>query len=398
MLFIAFLFSEAKRAINVRTVLCALAVQAGIAALALYVPLGKSLLAGAVGGVQAAMDLANNGVTFVFGPLASNQIGFIFAFRVLPVIVIVSSLMSVLYYLKIMPMIVKFVGGLLKLVIGTTRVESLYAASHIFVGPIEAALSIKPYLKVVTRSELFALMTVGLSAVSGAILVGYAGLGVRLDYLIAAAFMAPAGGLVMAKILVPERAKREESATAVDTSAFGDEQRPANVVEAAANGAAEGAQLAINVGAMLIAFVALVAILNGLFSALGSLFGYPQLTLERILGYLLSPLMILLGIPAGHEAQMAANLVGQKTILNEFIAFAHFAPLKDTLSPHTQAVITFALCGFANLNALAIVFGGLGGLVPERKHEIARMGWQALLGGALANLMSAALASILLSP
>lgn len=394
---IAFIFSEAKRAISIRTVFFALALQAAIAAFSLYLPVGKVVLAGAVSGVQHFIDLANTGIVFLFGDLATNKNGYILAFRVLPVIVFVSALVSALYYLRIMQLIIAVIGGGISLIIGTTKLESLYAAAHIFVGPVEAALTLRPYLSHMTRSQLFALMTVGLSAVSGAILIGYSGLGVRLDYLIAAAFMAPIGGLVMAKIMIPEtdRAKSEAAAN-LDVGAIEAEDRPANVVEAAANGAATGAQLAINVGAMLIAFVALISVLNGVLSALGGLVGYPQLTLEYILGIVFSPLAMLLGVPWGPEAMTVANLIGQKTVLNEFVAFAKFVTIKDTMSPHTQAVVTFGLCGFANLNALAIVFGGLGGLVPERKHEIAKLGWLAILGGGLANLMSAALASLMI--
>lgn len=399
LLAIAFIFSEAKRKIDYRVVLAALLLQAAIAAFALYLPFGKAALAGAVDGVQDFIGLANAGIVFLFGDLATDKVGFIFAFRVLPVIVFVSALMSALYYLRIMQVIVTVIGGAISFVIGATRIESLYAAAHIFVGPVEAALTIRPYLLHLTRSQLFSLMTVGLSAVSGAILIGYSGLGVRLDYLIAAAFMAPIGGLVMAKILVPETDKAAaQTAAGIDPRAFDEDGRPANVVEAAANGAAAGAQLAINVGAMLIAFVALISVLNGALSGLGGLFGFPGLSLEFILGWIFSPLVVLLGIPWGPETFAAANLVGQKTVLNEFVAFAQFVTIKDELSGHTQAVVTFALCGFANLNALAIIFGGLGGLVPERKHEIAKLGWLAILGGGLANLMSAALASLLLAP
>lgn len=398
LLAIAFVFSEAKRSINLRIVFSALLLQAAIAAFALYVPFGKATLAGAVTGVQSLISLADRGIVFLFGDLGTDKFGFIFAFRVLPIIVFVSSLVSALYYLGVMQVVVRIIGGALSIIIGTSKIESLYGAAHIFVGPVEAALTVRPYLAHLTRSQLFSLMTVGLSAVSGAILIGYAALGIRLDYLIAAAFMAPIGGLVMAKILVPETDKtKSEAAGNIDTGAFDTDGRPANVVEAAANGAAAGAQLAINVGAMLIAFVALISVLNGVLSSIGGLFGFHGLTLEYILGVIFSPLAALLGVPWGPESFTTANLIGQKTILNEFVAFVQFAKIKDTLSPHTQAVITFALCGFANLNALAIVFGGLGGLVPERKHEIARLGWLAILGGGLANLMSAAIASLLLT-
>lgn len=395
---IAFLFSEKKTAVRPRIVLAAFGVQAGIAVFALYAPFGQTLLPTVSRGVQAIIDHAFTGIRFLFGDLAGDKPGGpIFAITVLPIIIFVSSLMGALYHLRIMQYVVLILGGFLQKVIGTSRVESMCAAANIFVGPIEAPLAVRPYLKRLSRARLFAVMATGLSSVTGAILLGYASLGVRLDYLIAAAFMAPAGGLLMAKILVPETdTEKDEEKVALDINSFDGVQRRVNVIEAAADGAAQGLRVAAHVGAMLIAFISLISLLNGAVSFLGGFIGFPELTIETLLGFLFSPLMLLLGIP-WEDAIAAGNLIGQKTILNEFIAFVQFIEIRETLNDHTQAVVTFALCGFANLNALAIIFGGLGGLVPERKSEIAQLGLKAILAGALSNLMSAALAGAVLS-
>jgi CNT family concentrative nucleoside transporter len=396
-LLIAVLFSENRRAIRWRIVLPAFAVQAGIAVFVLYTAVGQTVLKNAAIGVQAIIQYANAGIDFVFGPLANTDgIGFVFAIKVLAVIVFVSSLMSVLYHLRIMQVIVLLIGGALQKLIGTGRIESLCAAANIFVGPVEAPLAVRPYLSGLTRSQLFAVMAVGLSSVAGAVLLGYINLGIDARYLIAAAFMAAPGGLLMAKILVPDDPEDKDKERKIDLFKVTDEQRAVNVIDAAGDGAVAGMRLALQIAAMLIAFIALIAMLNGLFSWVGGWFGMPELTLEYVLGLIFSPLMLLLGVP-WEEAIAAGNLVGQKTILNEFIAFVKLAEIQGTLSEHTRAVTTFALCGFANLNALAIVLGGLGGLIPERRQEIAKLGLRAVLAGTLSNLMSAALAGALFS-
>jgi CNT family concentrative nucleoside transporter len=396
LLSIAVAFSENRRAISLRITVSAFILQAVLALVVLYVPLGKTLLQGLSSAVQKIIDYTNDGIIFLFGEQLGGGLGFIFAFRVLPIIIFVSSLMAVLYHLHIMQWVVKIVGGALRWIVGTSRIESLCAAANIFFGQTEAPLAIRPYLGKLTRPQLFSVMAVGLSSISGAILVGYASLGIGLDYLIAAAFMAAPGGLLMAKLLVPDDGDLFDDDDALDVVGFDDEHRPVNVIEAAADGATVGVKLAAIIGGMLLAFVALISMLNGILSALGEWFGFVGLSLEAILGTIFSPLMFLLGIP-WEEAAVAGNLVGQKLILNEFIAFVQMVEIQDQLSEHTRAVVTFALCGFANLNALAILLGGLGGMIPERKHEIAQMGLKAVLAGTLSNLMSAALASVLLA-
>lgn len=393
---IAVIFSNNRRAINLRVVAPAFLLQAAMAAFVFWLPFGQHVLQSMSDGVQVVINYADQGSQFVFGDLAKGNgtLGFIFAFKVLPVIVFVASFTSVLYYLRIMQAIVAVLGGALRWMIGTSRVESLNAAGNVFLGQTESPLLVKPYLAGLNDHQLFTVMVSGLASVSGAILVGYAALGVELKFLITASFMSAPGGLLMAKLLYPDTAKPDE----VDIhkgDAHPEEGGPTNVIEAAANGAADGMRLALNIGAMLIAFVALIALLNGLIGGIGHLVGQDGWSLNAVLGAIFSPLMYLLGIP-WNEAGAAGNLVGQKLILNEFVAYANLQPQLQSLSPHTVAVVTFALCGFANLSSLAILLGGLGGLVPERKSDIARLGLRAVLAGSLSNLMSAALASFML--
>ncbi len=397
---IAVLFSERRKDISPRVVLTAFAFQAAFAALVLVVPAGKSMLTGAAGGVQSIVDYANVGIDFLFGPLADESgIGFVLALKVLPAIIFVSSLVAVLYHLRIMQLIVITIGGALRRVIGISRVESLCASANIFVGMVEAPLVIRPYLSTLTRAQLFTIMGVGLSTTAGATLIAYAAiLGAdSVESLVAAAFMAAPGGLLMSKILVPDAPGdlvSEDERLPIE--AMDAENRPVNVLEAAADGAMAGVRVAVAVGAMLLAFTALLSMLNGIVGGLTGLIGLDGVSLETILGWLFAPIAFLIGIP-WEEATVVGNLLGQKVILNEVIAFAKLVSLEQPLSPDSRTIAIFALCGFANLAAIAIVLGGLGTMVPARKAEISRLGLKAVLAGALCNLMSAAIASVLLS-
>jgi len=390
---IALLLSDNRKAINFRTVGGAFALQAGIAALVLYVPVGKDILGGAASGVQNVINYANAGVEFMFGDLAKFKLGFIFAINVLPIIVFLSALMAVLYYLGIMQKVVDVLGGLIKRALGTSQTESLSATANIFVGQTEAPLIVRPYINHMTQSELFAVMTGGLASIAGAVLAGYASMGVELKYLIAASFMAAPGGLLMAKIIKPETEIPDESAEDI---AFEEGEQPANVIDAAAGGALTGLKLAMNIGAMLVAFIALIALLNGLIGGTAGLFGFENLTLEQILGFLLAPLAWVLGTPWA-DAVSIGSLIGQKLVLNEFVAYVEFVKLKDTLSEQAQVIAIFSLCGFANLSSIAILLGGLGGMAPKRRPDIARMGLKAVAAGSLSNLMSAVLAGLFIS-
>ena len=387
---LALLLSENRQAIRLKTVVPAFLTQAPIAGLILYFPPGQAFLNTMVAGVQNVIDYGRVGSEFVFGDLAKPDGGFSIAFHLLPVIIFFSALMSTLYYLGIMQKLVTFLGGGIHKLLGTSKTESMCAVANIFIGHSESPLVIRPYLKNLTRSELFAVMTGGMAAISGAIMAAYAAMGINLAYLIAASFMAAPGGLLMAKIIKPET---ETAGQDIEHVQFGGPVKVVNIFEAIGNGTLDGLKLAANVGAMLIAFVAMIALLNGLLGGVGAWFGIEGLTLQGILGKLLAPLAFLLGIPWG-EAAAAGSLIGQKFIMSEFIAYLSFSEIRDALSPHTQVVVTFALCGFANLTSIAILLGGMGSLVPERRQDIAALGFKSVLAGTLSNLMSAVLAGL----
>lgn len=411
LLFIAVALSSNRKAINLRTVVGAWLIQIAIGALVLYVPAGRKVLLAMSEGVANVIAYGNDGISFLFGGLVSDKMfevfgggGFIFALRVLPVIVFFSSLIAVLYYLGIMQLVIRLLGGALRKVLKTSRTESLSATANIFVGQTEAPLVVRPYIATMTRSELFAVMCGGLASVAGSVLAGYAQMGVPLEYLIAASFMAAPGGLLFAKIIIPET-ETPHDAPQLDTTQR-DPDSPSNVLDAAASGASAGMQLALNVGAMLLAFVALIALLNGMLSGIGGWFNHPELSLQLILGWLFSPVAWLIGVP-WDEAMVAGSFIGQKLIINEFVAYMNFGEyLKEdaavaaaglqVLSDHTKAIISFALCGFANLSSIAILIGGLGSMAPNRRHEVAQLGLKAVAAGTLSNLMSATIAGLFL--
>ncbi|MBW8191109.1 NupC/NupG family nucleoside CNT transporter [Neiella marina] len=396
---IAFAFSTNRSAINWRTVGGALALQAGLGIFVLYIPFGQVVLESISGGVQVVIDSAQAGISFMFGGLTSPTMfdvfgdkGFIFALQVLPIIIFFSSLIAVLYYLGVMQWVIRIIGGGLQKVLKTSRPESMSATANIFIGQAEAPMVVKPFIPTMTQSELFAIMVGGLASVAGTVLGGYASLGVELKYLIAASFMAAPGGLLMAKIIMPETEVPVDSMelTKVETEGH------VNVIDAAAAGASSGLQLALNVGAMLLAFIALIALVNTVFGFVGGYFGAPDLTMQAVLGYVFAPLAFLIGIP-WDEAFIAGSFIGQKLIANEFVAYIDFISIKDQMSTQSQAIITFALCGFANLSSIAILIGGLGAMAPSRRPDIARLGLLAVLAGSLSNLMSAALAGLFLA-
>ena len=388
---IAYAFSRNRDAIRWRTVFGAFAIQFGLGAFVLKVPWGQALLASMTEGVNQLLSFGNAGIEFLFGGLVGEGVGFTFALKVLPIIIFFASLISVLYHLGIMKWIIRIIGGALQRVLGTSKAESMSATANIFVGQTEAPLVVKPYIAGMTQSELFAVMVGGLASVAGSALAGYAMIGVPVEYLIAACFMSAPGGLLFAKLLMPET--ETPASTLEDIEA---EDAPVNVIDAAANGASSGLHLALNVGAMLLAFVALIAVLNGVLGGIGGWFGMPELTLELLLGWAFSPLAFLLGVPWA-EAVEAGSFIGQKLVVNEFVAYLNFAPYLAegaavALSPKTTAIISFALCGFANLSSIAILLGGLGGMAPTRRQDIARMGLLAVMAGTMSNLMSGTIA------
>ena len=394
LLIIAVLFSNNRKAINLRTVLGALAIQIGFAALILYVPFGRDALQATANGVSNVIAYGNEGINFVFGGLANpSNVGFIFAVKVLPIIVFFSGLISVLYYLGIMQVVIKVIGGALQAALGTSKAESMSAAANIFVGQTEAPLVVRPYIKNMTQSELFAIMAGGTASIAGSVMAGYAGMGVPLTYLIAASFMAAPAGLLFAKILFPQTEQFNDKQPETD-----DSEKPTNVLEAMAGGASAGMQLALNVGAMLIAFVGLIALVNGILGGVGGWFGYGDLTLQSIFGWIFKPLAYLIGV-SWDESAIAGQMIGMKLAVNEFVGYLEFAKYlqPDTavvLSEKTKAIITFALCGFANFSSIAILIGGIGGMAPNRRGDVARLGLKAVVAGTLANLMSATIAGL----
>ncbi|MDI5891682.1 NupC/NupG family nucleoside CNT transporter [Halomonas rhizosphaerae] len=404
---IALVFSYDRRAIRMRTVVGAFTIQAGIGAFVLYVPFGQTVLKTLSDAVSQVVLYANDGIGFVFGSLAEvDSVGFVFAIKVLPVIIFFSSLIAVLYYLGIMQWVIRLLGGALQKALGTSRTESLSATANIFVGQTEAPLVVRPFIARMTPSQLFAVMCGGLASVAGSVLAGYAAMGVPMEYLVAASFMAAPGGLLFAKLIMPETREPEDSVSKIEEEREEDADKPSNVIDAAAAGASSGLMLAANIGAMLLAFIGLIALINGMLGGIGGWFGLEQLSLEWLLGWLFAPLAFLLGVP-WEEATLAGSFIGQKVVVNEFVAFINLGPYLSgeemvaatgqAMTPHTMAILSFALCGFANLSSIAILLGGLGSIAPSRRHEIARFGLKAVLAGTLSNLMSASIAGFFLA-
>ncbi|MFT7289339.1 MAG: CNT family concentrative nucleoside transporter [Halieaceae bacterium] len=391
LLAVAYALSTDRSAVSLRTVGGAFALQLGIGALALYVPAGRAALERLSVTVSSILAYAQVGIEFVFGDIGRYEVGFVFAFHVLPVIIFFSSLVAVLYHIGVMGWVIRMVGGALRALLGTSRAESMSATANVFVSQTEAPLVIKPYIATMTRSELFAVMVGGMATVAGSVLAGYVALGVEMRYLLAASFMAAPGGLLMAKLMVPETGRPDEVGEEFHLS----REEHVNIFDAAASGATNGLNLAVNIAAMLLAFVALIALLNGLLGWLGGFAGFDTLSLQGILGTLFRPLAYLLGVP-WNEAAVAGNLIGQKLVLNEFVAFAGFYEDRSVLGAHSQAVVSFALCGFANFSSIAILLGGLGTLAPVQRPVIASLGLRAVAAAFMANLLSAAIASFFL--
>jgi CNT family concentrative nucleoside transporter len=409
---IAVAFSSNRKAINLRVVGAAFALQAALAFLVLKTPWGRAVIQGMSDGVAELLGYATKGTEFLFGPSASNPLANTFAIAALPVIIFFASLVAILYHLGIMQRIVKWVGGAIGWVTGISRVESLGAAANIFVGQSESPLVVRPYLQALPPSHLFTLMSVGMAGVAGTILAAYAGLlGERyLPYLLAAAFMSAPGGILMAKLIMPDEpagsdelelkggAASKAPEDEIDVHTFEEGERPANIIMAAAQGAQTGVKLAVAVGAMVLAFVALVALANGILGGIGGWFGRPDLSFQAIVGTLFSPVMFLIGVPWS-EAGVAGGLFGTKIVLNEFVAFidlGNAAGPAAALTDRSRAIVTFALCGFANFSSIAIQMAVTGNLAPNQRPMIAKLGLRALLAGSLANLMSAALAGLMI--
>jgi len=387
---IAYLLSGNKKKIQWKPVISGILLQILFGLLILKTTAGQAVFEGARNFFTAILGYTNEGSAFIFGGLTDPaKFGFLFFTMVLPTIIFMSSLMSVLYHIGIMQIVIKFTAKIMVRVMGTSGAESLAAAANIFAGQTEAPLVIKPYIEKMTRSELMALMTGGMATVAGGVLAAYVGMGIDAGHLLAASVMSAPAALVMAKLLVPET--EESSTKGVVKIDF--PKTTVNLVDAAASGAADGLKLALNVGGMLLAFIALIALVNGSLSLVGGWFSFPQLSLELITGYLFAPIAFLMGVPWSECVQVGA-LLGKKTIINEFVAYLDLQQQLTTLSPCSVIIVTYALCGFSNFSSIAIQIGGIGTIAPERRQDLAALGMKSLIGGTLACLMTACIAGL----
>ena len=414
LLAVAWAFSKNRTGVRLRTVVGALLLQVGFAALVLRWQPGRDALAWVSEKVANLIGYTEEGTAFIFGPLLGigEKGETIFALQVLPVIIFLGALIGLLFYLRVIQYATFFIGGAISWLLRVSKIESMFASTVIFLGQSEAPLMIAPYLRGLSTGQLFTVMSSGFAAVAGSTLVGYSLLGAPLEYLLAATVMNAPAGLLMAKIMWPDStpepedsavrpaaAEREEQRS-VGTTSPGDidvravrDEESANAIDAIGRGAIAGGKIAVTVGGLLIAFVALIAMANGILGGIGGWFGQGDLTFEKLLGWVVSPLAWLLGVPWS-EATEAGSFIGQKTVINEFVAYASFGPNIGDLSPVTVIIVTFALAGFANFTSIAIQIGTISSLVPELRGKVAKLGLRALLAGSLANLANAAIAGM----
>ena len=392
---VSFLFSSNRRAIQPRVLFWGLGLQFGFAFLVLKTDFGQ-LFQIASYAVNALLDYAERGSEFLFGPLGikSGPFGVVFAFQVLPIVIFIASVFAVLYQIGIMQVVVRAMARVMQRVMGASGAESTSVAASIFMGQTEAPLTIRPFLAGLTQSELFTIMTSGMAHVSGAVMAAYVKIaGVDIKHLLTAVIMTAPATIMLAKILMPETEEPEtRGAVRVDV-----EKPGVNIIDAAARGAGDGLQLALNIGAMLIAFIALIALANGFLGWVNTLpgLGWVPNSMQAIFGYLFAPIAWLLGV-SWNDCLIVGNLLGTRLVLNEFVAFLQLGPLKDQLTPRSFVIATYALCGFANLSSIAIQIGGIGALAPSRKSDLARLGLKAVAAGTMANFMSACIAGMLL--
>ena len=397
LLAIAFLLSVNKRRISLRTVGAAFVLQVAIGGIMLYFPPGKWLVEQAAIGVSKVMSYSDAGSAFIFGALVGPKMdtlfdgaGFVFAFRVLPAIIFVTALISLLYYIGVMGLLIRVLGGIFQKVLRISKIESFVAVTTIFLGQNEIPAIVKPFVDKLNRNELFTAICSGMASIAGSMLIGYAGMGVPIDYLLAASLMAIPGGILFARLLSPAT---EESQVTFDNLSFS-ETPPKSIIEAAATGAMTGLKIAAGVATVVMAFVAIIALLNGMLGGIGGWFGIESLSLEGLFGYALAPLAWIMGVE-WQDATLAGSLIGQKLAINEFVAYLNFSPYLQTvgqLDVKTIAIISFALCGFANFGSIGVVVGAFSAVSPQRAPEIAQLGVRALVAATLSNLMSATIA------
>lgn len=390
---IAWALSTHRKAIQPRTILWGLGLQFTFAFLVLKTPLGNAFQAASVA-VNALLEYAEAGSQFVFGPLGtkSGQFGVVFAFQVLPIVIFIAALFSILYYFGVMQYVIKGMAWLMLRIMGASGAESTNVAASIFMGQTEAPLTIRPFLPNLTQSELFTIMVSGMAHVSGAVMAAYVKIaGVSIEHLLTAVIMTAPATIMLAKMFMPE-VEEPETRGSVKIQL---EKPGVNVIDAAARGAGEGLHLALNIGGMLIAFLALIAMVNGIMSWLHTVLPFVPASMQELLGYIFAPVAWMMGV-AWKDAQAVGNLLGTRLVLNEFVAFLQLAPLKPQLDPRSFTIATYALCGFANLSSIAIQIGGIGALAPNRKSDMARLGLKAVAAGTMANFMSACIAGMLL--
>ena len=397
LLIIAFLLSVNKKRISLRTTGAALVLQIAIGGIMLYFPPGKWLVEQAALGVHKIMSYSDAGSAFIFGSLVGDKMdvlfdgaGFIFAFRVLPAIIFVTALISLLYYIRVMGGLIRILGGIFKKALNISKVESFVAVTTIFLGQNEIPAIVKPFINRLNRNELFTVICSGMASIAGSMMIGYAGMGVPIDYLLAASLMAIPGGILFARILSPAT---EESKVTFENLSFTDTP-PKSVIEAVASGAMTGLKIAVGVATVVMTFVAIIALINGIIGGIGGWFGYGNITLEGIFGWILAPLAWIMGVDWA-DASLAGSLIGQKLAINEFVAYLNLSPYLQpgsTLDVKTTAIISFALCGFANFGSIGVVVGAFSAISPQRAPEIAQLGMRALAAATLSNLMSATIA------
>jgi len=385
--------SRNRKAISWRVVAWGIGLQAVFAVFVLRVPIGQKIFTALGAVVTKILGFSYAGSEFVFGEIGKqhSSIGVVFAFQIMPAIIFVSALFAIMYYLGIMQIVVKAFAVAMNKIMGASGAESLNVAASIFMGQTEAPLTIRPFLPRMTRSELMTVMTAGMAHVSGSIMAAYIAFGIEARHLLTAVIMTAPGTIMMSKILEPETEVPETlGGVKVDIP-----RTDVNVLDAAARGTGEGLHLMLNVIAMLISFIALIALVNGLFGWIHGFAPWFPATLQTVLGWIFRPIAWVMGVP-WHDSGTIGALLGERMVINEFIAYAHLGPLKASLDPVSFTIATYALCGFANLSSIGIQIGGIGALAPERKHDLARLGFRAMIAGTLANFLSATLAGILL--
>ena len=403
---ICYAFSTDRKAIRAKTIAWGVGLQFLFAVLVTKFTYGQRFMETAGSGVNKLLSYAGVGAAFLFGPLgtggaisnldnspAAVKVGFVFATQVLPTIIFIAAFFAVMYYLGIMQIIIKAAAKFMTYVMGVSGAESLDVAASIFMGQTEAPLTIRPFIPKLTRSELMTIMTAGMAHVSGGIMAAYIAFGVEAKHILAAVIMTAPGTILLSKMLVPET-EVPVSGGKVEMAEV-EEFKDSNVLSSIARGTLDGLHLAVNVGAMLIAFVALIALVDGIFGGIHTHVGWFPYSLEQIFGWVFAPVAWLIGVP-WHDCTTIGNLLGTRMVINELVAFSQLGPMKGALDPRSFTIATFALCGFANFSSIGIQLGGIGALAPNKKEQIAKLGFRAMMAGTMANLISAAIVGMLI--